>query len=101
MDLLSKCGLENLLVYVTALNVRVLVSLFATMAVDDTRRLSRYRGLFFVLGVFSVFLQAGLYAGRRLTIRNFQNSQEIEPGSIITEHPIPIRKGLNKRQSRW
>lgn len=61
------------------------------MAAVDIHRLSRIRGILFVLGVFAVFLQAGLYAGHQRSFVTLQKSQQLYPGSTIsvTDHPIP------------
>ncbi|KAL5497772.1 hypothetical protein ACEPAH_2703 [Sanghuangporus vaninii] len=59
------------------------------MAADDVQKLSGIRGLFFVLGVFAVFLQAGLYAGRHQSVVPVQKTQHVRPGFTISEHPIP------------
>ncbi|EJD01862.1 uncharacterized protein FOMMEDRAFT_168465 [Fomitiporia mediterranea MF3/22] len=78
------------------------------MAVDDTFKPARIRGLLFIAGIFLVFLQAGLYTGHRQTVAPLQRTVQIKPGSTITEHPIPKLmaqaedkfRNLLKRQSK-
>ncbi|EJD07042.1 uncharacterized protein FOMMEDRAFT_152387 [Fomitiporia mediterranea MF3/22] len=78
------------------------------MAVDDTLKPARVRGLLFIAGIFLVLLQAGLYAGHRQAVAPLQSTVQIKPGSTITEHPIPRLmtqaedkfRNLLKRQSK-
>lgn len=80
------------------------------MATDDPHKLLRIRGFLFIIGVFAVFLQAGLYAGRQQSIAPLQKSQQIKHGSTISvnEHPIPKLmaqaedrfRGMLKKQSK-
>lgn len=78
------------------------------MEAEDTQKSSRFRGLFFILGIFTVFIQAGLYAGRNQSLSPVQKVQQVTPGSTISEHPIPKLmadaedrfRSMLKRQSR-
>lgn len=56
------------------------------MALDDASRALQIKGILFTIGVFVVFLQAGLFASRQ---KSSKDANLILPGDVLADHPIP------------